>query len=469
MAGIIGRVFGVPFKFWRKLPQWSERGVNKSLRDFLPPSLEVLEKPPHPAPRALLWITAAVFVAGTVWAVAGKVDIITGAEGKIIPGGKVKVIQPLEKGMVSRILVTEGQMVKAGQPLVELDQTQTSADRIRVETEQEYVEHRLVRREILSDWLTTEGDFATTYAEVKELFADDPRKIDARLLYEEWRSLVADVETLTSQLEERRAELRTSRVMIQQYEATLPLLQSRVDAIKYLYERKVVTKMEYLTLEEERQRQLHALEAEKTRAEQLAAAIVSVERQIAAQKTKSLSDVLSQMDDLAHQKRSLAQELIKIHDLGSKKLLASPVDGTVKGLAISTVGGVVDEAQVLMEVVPLDERLEVEAFVSNQDIGYVMEGQPAEIKIHTFPFTRYGVISARVESVAKDATVDEKLGLIYLTRLSLSENTIMVDGTLTQLLPGMAVTAEIATGERRLIEFFLAPLLRAKQESLRER
>lgn len=194
-----------------------------------------------------------------------------------------------------------------------------------------------------------------------------------------------------------------------------------------------------------------------------------VQRQIAAQKAKSLSDALMQIDDLSRQTRELEQELAKISDLGEKMILVSPVDGTVKGLNISTVGGVVSPAEILMEVAPLDERLEVEAFVGNQDIGYVREGQAAEVKVHTFPFTRYGVISARVELVARDATVDEKLGLIYRTRLSLAENVMLVDGGLTPLLPGMAVTAEIATGKRRLIEFFLAPLLKARQESLRER
>ena len=122
-----------------------------------------------------------------------------------------------------------------------------------------------------------------------------------------------------------------------------------------------------------------------------------------------------------------------------------------------------------MEVVSLDEVLKVEAFIGNQDIGYVREGQTAGMKIHTFPFTRYGVIEATVESVAKDATVDEKLGLIYRTRLSLAKNAPMVDKTPTQLMPGMAVAAEISTGQRRLIEFFMAPLLRAKQESMGER
>ena len=469
MASFFKTILAAPRKWWKALPQWSERGVNRSLRDFLPPSLEVLEKPPHPAPRVLLWVTVAIFIVGVIWAIVGKVDIITSAEGKIIPGGKVKVIQPLEKGVVSKILVRDGQMVKAGQPLVELDQTQNSADLSRTKTEYEFVLHRLARREILSDWLQEKDGMEITYAKAQELFQNDPRNIDVRLLYEEWRSLVSDIETLTSQLAERRSELKTSHIITQQYEATIPLLQSRVDAIKYLYEQKVVTKMEYLTLEEERQRQLHALDAEKSRSEQLASAITSVERQIAATRTKSLSDVLSQMDDLVRQRQALEQELAKLTDIGNKMILSSPVDGTVKGLAIATVGGVVNEAEILMEVVPLDEVLEVEAFIGNQDIGYVKEGQTAEVKIHTFPFTRYGVIEAIVESVAKDATLDEKQGLIYRTRLSLKDNSLMVDGTLTQLMPGMGVTAEISTGQRRLIEFFMAPLLRAKQESLRER
>ncbi|MCC8166111.1 MAG: HlyD family type I secretion periplasmic adaptor subunit [Planctomycetes bacterium] len=458
-----------PAKLWRRLPEWSERGVSRSLQDFLPPSLEVLEKPPHPAPRVLLWLTVTIFLVGVIWAVIGKIDIITTAEGKIIPGGKVKVIQPLEKGVVSKILVRDGDVVQANQPLVELDQTQNLADRSRLENELAYVVHRLARREILAEWLVTEDPTSLSLPWVEEMMADDARNIDIPLLYEEWRALTADIETLRSQLAERRSEQRTSDVVIQQYEATLPLLQTRVDALEYLYNQKVVTKMEYYTLEEERQRQLHAHEAEKFRNEQLQSAITSVERQIAATNAKNLSDVLAQVDDLQRQERTLEQELAKAHDIGAKMVLASPVDGIIKGMAINTVGGVVNEAEILMEVVPLDEVLEVEAFVGNQDIGYVREGQIAEVKIHTFPFTRYGVIEGTVESVASDATVDEQQGLIYRTRLSLAKNSLMVDGRLTQLLPGMAITAEISTGERRLIEFFMAPLLRAKQESLRER
>jgi hemolysin D len=122
-----------------------------------------------------------------------------------------------------------------------------------------------------------------------------------------------------------------------------------------------------------------------------------------------------------------------------------------------------------MEIVPVGEILEVEAFIGNQDIGYVRAGQKAEVKVATFPFTKYGVIEAEVAQVAEDATVDEKQGLIYRTRLALAKSSLMVNGRETPLLPGMAVSAEIATDQRRLIEFFLAPLLRMKDESLRER
>jgi hemolysin D len=133
------------------------------------------------------------------------------------------------------------------------------------------------------------------------------------------------------------------------------------------------------------------------------------------------------------------------------------------------VGGVVTEAQQLMLVVPDEEQLEVEVFLENNDIGFVHESMPAEIKIHTFPFTKYGVIDAVVTTVSDDATVDEERGLIYRMQLRMAKNTLWVEDKEVSLQPGMAVTAEVQTGERRIIEFFLAPLLRAKSESIRER
>jgi len=463
------RTFGAIYCLWKDRASLSEKRLPTDLKSFLPPSLEVMEKPPHPAPRVILAIVAGICLFGLIWAVVGRVDIITVAEGKIIPSGKIKEIQPYDRGVVRRILVAEGQLVKVGQPLIELDQTQTTADEYRLMAEGDFAEKKRLRREILGALLrlplsaNVTDEELLTHSKIK----DDEE--NAHQLLEEYKSLAAQWQTLESQLDERRAEWASSQENIKQYTQTLPLITKRRDAYKTLYERKMVGMNEYLTLEEERLRQYHGLEAEKARAVQLEAAIKAVEKQIKAQRAQSLSDTLNELADLGRQRESIKQELAKVRDLGSKQVLYAPVAGTVKGLVANTVGGVVEPAQVLMELVPLGDILEVEAFIGNNDIGYVRAGQSAEVKIQTFPFTKYGVIDANVENVAEDATVDEKLGLIYRTRLVLARNTIMVRGKETPLLPGMAVSAEIATDSRRLIEFFLAPLIRVKDESLRER
>jgi hemolysin D len=141
----------------------------------------------------------------------------------------------------------------------------------------------------------------------------------------------------------------------------------------------------------------------------------------------------------------------------------------VQELTVNTVGGVVTDAQQLMLIVPDEVQLEVEVFLENKDIGFVEEGMPAEIKVHTFPFTKYGLIGGEVTMISDDATVDEQRGLIYGMQLAMAKNTIGVNGKSVKLMPGMAVTAEVQTGKRRVIEFFMAPLLRHKQESIRER
>lgn len=454
---------------------WKERGtlgssrIANDLKNFLPPALEVMEKPPHPAPRVILVVIAIICIFGLIWSILGKVDVITVTDGKIIPSGKVKQIQPFSRGVVSAILVSEGQLVDAGQPLVELDQVQTMADEIRLTVEGKFAEEKKMRRTIMVDLLRRSTDRLTDDDEIRRHPVLNGDLKNGNLLLEEYKSVISQWQTLESQLEERRAEWATSQEIIKQYTATLPLIEQRLASYQTLYDRKLVTINEFLAMEEERLRQYHTLESEKARSEQLTAAIHSTEKQLDGLKAQSLSEALNELDDLNRQLEAIAQELAKARDLGAKQVMYAPVRGTIKGLAIATVGGVVEPAQVLMELVPFGETLEVEAFISNQDIGYVQPGQTAEVKVQTFPFTKYGIIDAKVEVVADDATVDEKRGLIYRTRLSLAQSTIKVDGRDVPLMPGMAINAEIATDQKRLIEFFLAPLLRMKDESLRER
>jgi hemolysin D len=166
---------------------------------------------------------------------------------------------------------------------------------------------------------------------------------------------------------------------------------------------------------------------------------------------------------------ALEQELLKAGLRGKLMRLTSPVDGTVQQLAVHTVAGVVTPAQPLMIIVPRDNPLEVEAFLENKDIGFVKPNLDAEVKIETFQYTKYGTIHAKVTSVSHDAINDEKRGLIYSTRVKMEKSSINVDGTPVSLSPGMAVSVEIKTGKRRVIEYFLTPLMQHARESLRER
>jgi hemolysin D len=178
---------------------------------------------------------------------------------------------------------------------------------------------------------------------------------------------------------------------------------------------------------------------------------------------------LLELARLDGERGSLEQESRKARQHRQQLLLTAPVSGTVQELAVHTVGGVVTPAQPLMKVVPEGAAIEVEALLQNKDIGFVTEGLVAEVKVNTFNFTRYGLIDARVADISNDAVEDQQLGWVFTMRLALDRDEIAVEDKMVKLSPGMAVTAEIKTGKRRLIEFFLSPLLRYKHESVRER
>ena len=178
---------------------------------------------------------------------------------------------------------------------------------------------------------------------------------------------------------------------------------------------------------------------------------------------------LDSLNEAEQKATGFSNELVKSDSRGKLMTLTAPVDGTVQQLAVHTVGGVVTPAQPLMVIVPKDNPIEVEAFVENKDIGFVNPGQAAVVKIETFPFTKYGTIDARVIQVSNDAVSDEKRGLIFPARVNLERATIQVENKTVNLSPGMAVTVEVKTSQRRVIEYFLSPLLQYKDESLRER
>jgi hemolysin D len=452
---------------WQHRDQLGEHNRDKQLREFLPAALEVQQSPPSPVGRTVAWTLMAFSLIAIAWACIGQVNIVATAEGKIIPSGNIKQIQPLDKGVIKTLYVQEGQAVKKGDPLIELEQTLTAADQNSLAQEITATQLELTRLQTLQHWLEQNEQSGSPEWPQDAL----PHQISLyqQQLEQSWQQYQAERSALDHARQTRQAEWQQSRIVQDKLEQILPMVTKRAAALKTLLDKNVSSEVEWLMLEEQRIQLAQDLAAEKANAQKMQSAIREVEQQQNIQRAQAQARNLAAISETRRQLSTLSEQFNKAQDLNQKQILYAPVAGTVKQLAMNTIGGVVTEAQVLMEIVPEDEVLIVEAWLPNQDIGFVREGQEAEIKIHTFPFTKYGVIDAEVLNISTDAIADEKLGLIYKVKLKMAKNTLWVDGREVRLIPGMAVTAEVQTGQRRIIEYVSAPLLRYKQESVRER
>jgi hemolysin D len=451
---------------------------------FLPAALEISESPPSPIGRAIGASIIAVFCVALVWATLGSVDIVATATGKIVPGGRTKLIQPFETGVVRAIHVRDGQIVKAGDVLIELDPTMTEADNERQKSDllAAELEAARLRAGLAEDPLTAfrpPQSASAAEIEMHRQFLISQRA--------EQNAKLAEIERQQGQKEAERASTSASVAKLQ---ATIPVLQERVDIRKTLVDKALASKVVYLSEYQELvglQQDLLLQQSRLREADAATALLKETRERTAAEYRRTTYDALTKAEQKA---ASAAQEVVKAERRTKLQRLTAPVDGVVQQLAVHTVGGVVTPAQALAVLVPSESQLEIEAMLSNRDVGFVHPGQKAEIKVDTFNFTRYGLLHGDVLSVSTDAiTRDRSQGgpndrtssaaqsssepkgqeLEYAARVSLDRTHMQIEDKLVKLGPGMAVTVEIKTGTRRIISFLLSPLARYKQESLRER
>lgn len=447
-------------------------------RAFLPAALSLQETPVHPAPRRVAWVLMALFLIALAWACLGQIDIVAVAPGRIIVSDRTKLVQPLERSVVRRILVKDGDHVEAGQALVELDPTSAQADvaslqEARSAAQSEWLRTRTLQKMLLNPELKT-----ITHKALEANFDQNPapggwaeaeRAEALAQLAAEWRDITARLARLAAEHQRRAAERATVQAMIAKLHATLPISRQREQDFGEL------ARQGYMSSHATQDRRRERIELERDLATQQArlleaqAALAEAEQgrsAYLAETRRTLGERQAQAD-LKYQQTT--QELAKATQRRQLATLAAPVAGTVQQLALHTEGGVVTEAQALMVIVPDSAHVSAEVTLENKDIGFVTPGQEVAIKLETFPFTRYGTVKATVEKVTQDAVNDEKRGAIFPATLQLLQTGIDVDGKQIRLAPGMNVTAEIKTGKRRVIEFLLSPIQRAGSESLRER
>lgn len=429
--------------------------------DFLPAVLEIQQAPPSPIGRALIWTIVSAFSAAVLWASFGRIDIVATAQGKIIPSGYSKIIQPYETGVIASIHVQDGQAVQQGDVLIELDATLNRADRDRASNEQRAAKVDAARLRAL-----IKGQ--STFVAPDD--ADQPYVLlQQQLLRDQLTEYQAKVAAAQHLVDQRQAVVEQTKENVLRLEATVPMEVERAEAYKKLLEHEAVTKMDYLQAEGQRIDKAQELAGQKKKLQQDRASLAEAEKHYRAMVSEFQQNKQAELSVLETKVASLAQEVTKAGQKAGLQRLMSPIDGMVQQLAVHTVGGVVTPAQQLLVVVPREHSVEVEAQVENRDVGFVKEGQPVEIKIETFQFSLYGTIPGHVLTVSDDAVPLEKVGLVYPTRVSMDRSTIHVEGKQVNLSPGMAVTVEIKTGQRRIIEYLLSPLLKSVQESLRER
>jgi hemolysin D len=435
---------------------------------FLPAALALQEQPVHPAPRYVQWTLIAFAALALLWACVGEIDVVATATGKVVPSGKSKIIQPSEVAVVKAIHVYDGEEVKAGDLLVELDGQITGADVDRFNSD-------LLAAQVVSARATSLLDAIQNNTEPTSLASLIPgasvqqQQAAQRWVQGQYLELRSNLDQGDAEIEQQAAEIQAAKVTVASLKQSLPIAQQLSVDYKRLLDKAIIGKHSWLEKEQQRMDQERELQVQQARVIEMQAA-----KKAAEQRQKSvLAQSRRTMLDLQHEANqrvaALEQELKKAQQRNRLTRLTAPVDGTVQQLAIHTDGGVVTEAQPLMVIVPNDQPMEVEAMLPNKDIGFVRPGQEVEIKVETFSFTKYGVVEGTVLSISNDAIEDEKKGLLYSTRIQLKKNSIQVGGKLVAISPGMAVTAEVKTDKRRVIDYFLSPLKEYQSESLSER
>ena len=461
--------------------RWLRTG---SEAEFLPAALEIVERPVSPLPRVIGGLIIGFFAIALVWSWFGKVDIIAVASGKIIPNGRAKVIQPFELGTVKAIHVDEGQHVAVGDLLIELDPTTNQADRNRFASDLMRAQLEAIR--LRAQLTRGPQDPFAQFNNVDQTIVRTARDQMAAQIAEHDAKLAA----IDRQIAEKRAESESVKATIAKLDASLPLMEKRAEIQNAVVGLGFSNKIADLQAQQTVVEQKNELLVQQHHLDQAVEGVEALSRQREQTEAEYKRSILSDLTKAEMAAAQIQQEYLKASGKTELQRLVSPVDGTVQQLAVHTIGGVVTPAEQLMVIVPSDAKLEVEAVVENRDIGFVETGQPAEIKVETFNFTQYGLLHGAVMRVSRDAVPMDKpmtpppgslqpsmasaevqapQQLAYIARIALDRPTMHIGNKDIPLEPGEAVTVEIKTGQRRVLDFLLSPLQSYSHDSLRER
>ncbi len=424
----------------------------KDKHDFQPLLVEIEHKPTSPLGRVLLWSLIVFMVISLLWLFLAKIDIVVTARGKVIPMGEIKLLQPIETGTISGIFVKEGMRVKKGDVLIELDPSVSSSDFI---SKQKNLDMLSLEIERLNALVYDKPFFpSATENRVSQQMLYNSSKIAFKNQQNSLRDQLAQIK---SQINSEKAE---QNKITQLLEATKQK-EARLEKVKDIIARHDYEDVTNKIIDYTEQINIKAYTIIG-----LQEKINEINRQIEQTKQEHKNKLLEEFTQKTKEATVLKTELNEVNFRQTKQKIIAPADGFIGKMFIHTVGGVVTPAEKLLTLVPSNVPLVIKATVLNQDIGFIENNMPVAIKIDTFDFQKYGLIDGNVIHISQDSVEDEKLGPIYDILIKPSKTSLLIEGENLQITAGMSVSAEMKVGKRRVIEFFIYPIIKYLDEGM---
>lgn len=441
----------------------SARPLDRELAEFVRGAAGADRLRPNGLGHLLLASVALFFVVFLLWAHWATLDEVTRGSGKVIPSRHVQVVQNLEGGIVEAILVRDGEIVEAGQVLMRIDNVRSASD---------YREKKARQMATLAAAARLEAEIAGTgpvfseelRKEAPELVRNEARLFESRRLH-----LESEMEILASQVQQRAQELEELRNRLGQYERSYRLASEELRVTEPLAEQRIVPRTGYLQLQRQVNDLRGALEQTRLSLPRAEEALREAEQRMTNVRSRFVAEAQAELNERSAELASLREILAAGFDRVRRTEVRSPVRGTVKRVRVTTVGGVIQPGQDLVEIVPLEDTLLVEADVRPADIAFLRPGLPATVKITAYDFSIYGGLEGRVEDISADTIANDKGESFYRVRVRTTENHLGTDQQPLEIIPGMTAQVDVLTGRKTVLDYLLKPILKARASALTER
>jgi len=422
----------------------------------------ILEDSPRVA-RLTIWVVLCLLIVALIWAYFAQLEEVTRGEGKAIPAGKVQTIQNLEGGIVSEIFIREGQIVNKGDTLLRLDDTRFMSNKDESEVDRMALTARVERLSA-----EAEGKPLQISAEVT---SKAPRQAEDELALHQsrLRRLKSEQSVLGEQLLQKQQELAEFKSKQAQYSSGLGLIQQELNMSQPLVASGAISPVEILRLRRSAVEMRGSMDATSLAIPRAESAVKEIEQRIEESELAFRAEASKELNEARTELQKNNASGLAIEDRVSRTTVLSPVHGIIKQMKVNTIGGVVQPGSDLLEIVPLEDNLLIEARIRPQDVAFLNPGQTAMVKFSAYDFTIYGGLKAKLELIGADTITDEKGNSFYLIQVRTDKSHLGSDEHPLLIIPGMVATVDIITGKKSVLDYLLKPVLKARSEAMRER